>query len=136
MQLWPTHPFHAAGGAAPQTAQHADPEQPPQPPPQQLPLHISISRTVPIRHIQIESLKVALTKQLKPFKAARVSLAGLCALRNDAATRSFVGIRVAAGAQQVRAHAPQPILLFQLPAGLQHRCHWVVGARGSGWQTA
>jgi hypothetical protein len=68
---------------------------------QQLPLHMSISRTVPIKRVQIDSLQAALTKQLKPFKACRVQLQGLVCLVNDAATRSFVGVKVAAGEARV-----------------------------------
>jgi hypothetical protein len=62
---------------------------------------MSISRTVPIKRIQIDSLQAALTKQLKPFKACRVQLQGLVCLVNDAATRSFVGVEVAAGEARV-----------------------------------
>lgn len=64
---------------------------------------MSISRTVPIKRIQIESLQAALSKQLKPFKACRVQLQGLVCLANDTRSRSFVGIQVAQpGRQQVR----------------------------------
>jgi hypothetical protein len=62
---------------------------------------MSISRTVPIKRIQIDSLQAALSKQLKPFKPCRVQLQGLVCLVNDGATRSFVGIRVATGERQV-----------------------------------
>lgn len=74
---------------------------------QQLPLHMSISRTVPIKRIQIESLQAALSKQLKPFKAFKVQLQGLVCLVNDAATRSFVGIKVAT-AEKLVSVARQP----------------------------
>lgn len=79
---------------------------------QQLPLHLSISRTVPIKRIQIDSLQAALSKQLKPFKSCRVQLQGLVCLVNDAATRSFVGIRVATGEKQVSSlHSKGPQFL-------------------------
>lgn len=69
---------------------------------QQLQLHMSLSRTVPIKHIQIASLKAAVSKQLKPFKRFKVELQGLTCLVNDAGTRSFVCLKVSKGLQQVR----------------------------------
>lgn len=69
--------------------------------PQQLPIHMSVSRTVPIRRCQIESLQAALVKQLKAFKACRVCLHGLVCLVNDSKTRSFVGLRMSLGEHKV-----------------------------------
>jgi hypothetical protein len=83
---------------------------------------MSISRTVPIKRIQIDSLQAALSKQLKPFKPCRVQLQGLVCLVNDAAKRSFVGIRVAAGEKQVsslHSKGPQLLVGYTLGAGVQ-----------------
>jgi hypothetical protein len=107
VQLWPTFswkPSEASGtptamAAAPARAAAAAAQDTTD---QQLPLHMSISRTLPIKRIQMDSLQAALTKQLKPFKAFKVQLQGLLCLVNDADTRSFVGVRAAAGEQQVR----------------------------------
>jgi hypothetical protein len=104
LYLWPTFalsPAQAAIAAAgpARVQQHTSQDTAEQ----QLPLHMSISRTVPIKRIQIESLQAALTKQLKPFKACRVQLQGLVCLVNESATRSFVGIKVATGEKLVSA---------------------------------
>lgn len=123
LHLWPTFPWSstydtaaapaAAAASAPAQQQSSAREQ--QSPQQQeapadsqqqqqqqsLPLHISISRTVPIKRIQADSLQAALTKQLKPFKACRVQLQGLLCLVNDPGSRSFMGVKVAAGEKQV-----------------------------------
>lgn len=62
---------------------------------------MSLSRTVAVRHAQIASLKAALAKQLRPFKAFKLQLAGLVCLVNDNHSRSFVGIKAAPGQPQV-----------------------------------
>jgi hypothetical protein len=118
LYLWPTFdlaPTNAGTAAAVTEAGTAAAQQRPSQgaAEQQLPLHLSISRTVPIKRIQIESLQAALTKQLKPFKAFRAQLQGLVCLANDTATRSFVGIKVATGEKQVNAH-PCSTLAFSL----------------------
>lgn len=116
LHLWPTFswstnataaaPAAAAGAPAHATPAHEQSAQEAATADQQsLPLHISISRTVPIKRIQIDSLQAALSKQLKPFKACRLQLQGLVCLVNDSATRSFVGVQVAAGDKQVRRSA-------------------------------
>lgn len=115
LHLWPTFPWTTAAAAPPITAAgaaagtsatatalaSAAAAQGPDAADQQLPLHMSISRTVPIKKVQIDSLQAALTKQLKPFKGFKLQLQGLLCLVNDSATRSFVGIKVATGEKQV-----------------------------------
>jgi hypothetical protein len=66
-----------------------------------LPLHMSLSRTVPIRYGQAASLAAALEKQLRPCRKFRGLLSGLVCLTNEPKTRSFVCLRVADGVQQV-----------------------------------
>jgi hypothetical protein len=66
-----------------------------------LPLHLSLSQTVPIRYGQAASLKAALEKQLRPCRTFKLQLQGLVCLTNEPKTRSFVCIRVATGLQQV-----------------------------------
>jgi hypothetical protein len=84
-----------AAGEAPQQQQRQQQQQ-------QLPLHISISRTLPIRATQRDSVRAALAQQLRPHsRAFSVALQGLVALRNEGGTRTFVGIKVAAGHKQV-----------------------------------
>ncbi len=64
-------------------------------------LHLSLSRTVPARRVQVVSLVAALSRQLRPFRRFPVQLQGLTCLVNDAGTRSFVGARVTAGHEQL-----------------------------------
>jgi hypothetical protein len=64
-------------------------------------LHLSLSRTVPIRHIQADSLRAALTRQLRPFRSFPLTLSGLTCLVNDTHSRTFVGIKAAVGRKHV-----------------------------------
>lgn len=109
LQLWPTYAWSSAG--APQQTSSSSSDNTSE---QQLPLHMSISRTVPIKRIQIESLQAALSKQLKPFKAFKVQLQGLVCLVNDAKARSFVGLRVSCGEKQVSPAHACPVMSEQI----------------------
>ncbi|KXZ55275.1 hypothetical protein GPECTOR_3g412 [Gonium pectorale] len=66
--------------------------------------HISLSRTVPIRHPQIAPLTALLTEHLAVVDCGfTVALAGLRSFANDDGTRSFVSAMVTTGNDQVCA---------------------------------
>jgi hypothetical protein len=113
--LWPTCPFAnssscTSSSAATDCATNPQQQQQQQPdaageggtPPHALPLHLSLSQTVPIRYGQAASLKAALEKQLRPCRKFTLQLSGLVCLTNEPRTRTFVSLRVATGLQQVR----------------------------------
>jgi hypothetical protein len=123
LQLWPT--CSASNGSS--IACGTEPAEPQQQQQQQqqlgqkgaegtnsLPLHLSLSQTVPIRYGQAASLKAALEQQLRPCRKFKLQLAGLVCLTNEPKTRSFVCIRVASGSQQVG------FALFMLPFHDRH----------------
>ncbi|KAF6251293.1 hypothetical protein COO60DRAFT_653935 [Scenedesmus sp. NREL 46B-D3] len=83
-------------------------------PAQALPLHMSLSQTVPIRYGQAASLKAAVAKQLRPCRRFGAQLSGLACLTNEPKTRSFVCLRVAAGLQQVLRMVGQVDAAFTL----------------------
>jgi hypothetical protein len=116
LRLWPTCPASNAlnGSSIACSTELAEPQQQQQQQqqvgpqgtdgtdkPHSLPLHLSLSQTVPIRYGQTASLKAALEKQLRPCRAFKLQLEGLVCLTNEPKTRSFVCIRVASGLQQV-----------------------------------
>ena len=68
---------------------------------QQLPYHISLSRTVAIRREQISPLKAALKQSLIKCKRAAVALKGLATFANDEGSRSFVSVMVEQGHEEV-----------------------------------
>ncbi|EFJ44917.1 hypothetical protein VOLCADRAFT_118507 [Volvox carteri f. nagariensis] len=81
--------------------------------------HISLSRTVPIRHAQIAPLTALLAEGLSAVtRCFQVSLAGLRPFANDEGTRSFVSVMVTHGSEQV----PMPhVSVGWLPGNQQDR---------------
>jgi hypothetical protein len=70
--------------------------------PQQLPYHISLSRTVAIRHEQISPLKEALRQQLSGQRRFPCTLAGLRCFCNEDNSTTFISLMVSKGFDQVR----------------------------------
>eukprot|EP00775_Hariotina_reticulata_P013345 gene13345-13473_t len=53
------------------------------------------------RHIQADSLRAAVARQLRPFRAFPLTLSGLTCLANDNNSRTFVGIKAQLGKKHV-----------------------------------
>jgi hypothetical protein len=68
---------------------------------QQLPYHISLSRTVAIRREQIGPLKAALKQGLSKCRRAAIALKGLSTFANDEGSRTFVSLMVEQGCKEV-----------------------------------
>jgi hypothetical protein len=103
------------------------------------PPHISLSRTVPIRACQTQSLVAALQEQLAkalggpapgqaPAAAGPFRLAGLEAYANDAGTRTFAALELARGGAEVCAMIRAVDVAYGRH-GLQVGCRWR-GERG------
>ncbi|GLI60564.1 hypothetical protein VaNZ11_002722, partial [Volvox africanus] len=82
--------------------------------------HISLSRTVAIRHPQIAPLTALLVERLKVIGSCfQVALAGLRSFTNDEGSRSFVSVMVTHGSSQICSMISQVDTVFQqhgLPA--------------------
>jgi hypothetical protein len=75
---------------------------------QQLPHHISLSRTVAIRQEQISPLKEALRQQLLGQRRFPCTLAGLHCFSNEDSSTTFVSLMVSKGFDQVSVGVMQP----------------------------
>lgn len=64
-------------------------------------VHISLSRTVPIRAGQIDTFKSLLRKQLRKFKPFQCRFGDLVVLRNDERTTCFVAIAIEGGRENL-----------------------------------
>lgn len=63
--------------------------------------HVSLSRTVPVRMPQIETLMEALRRGARRFSACDAGLSGLKVFVNDEGTRTFIALKIEQGSEAV-----------------------------------
>eukprot|EP00002_Diphylleia_rotans_P024360 TRINITY_DN4806_c0_g3_i1.p1 TRINITY_DN4806_c0_g3~~TRINITY_DN4806_c0_g3_i1.p1 ORF type:complete len:250 (-),score=39.03 TRINITY_DN4806_c0_g3_i1:23-772(-) len=66
-------------------------------------IHVSLSRTVPIRHHFIKPLKELTTKHIEPFKKFSFAFSKYRWFTNDTKTTTFLCLEIISGAPQVNA---------------------------------
>lgn len=102
-------------------------------------LHISLSRTVPIKHRQIQSLTTQVARNIRKLPPYSITLTGLRAMVNEDRTRSFVCLDVAAGRRNVVemvAAVDRAFIMHGLPGFHEHpQPHlsfgWLPGDKGA-----